>query len=315
MVKEVAPLGAAVDEVLDSTLETLTGAPIVGELVAPLPFEWRSVFVRPDGTRDLHTFHAILGVPTPLDLTGNGQPDVVANLTFLVTDGPTKILGLPIRPVIKVNRLPNAPPNLPISLQALISTGGVVTLEGAAGQLRFGYDTRQSNAPNEFEARLAITDGGFDIKVLTQVGEDITVTGALEGAGFNLPIGEPVDPSTAGAGEVRFGVSFSPAPDVARVGINLGGGDTDLGVHFKTHSPTKIGLEFAQDSLADELFALNGRSKTSTASSQWLSAAARATPAAWRPTSGCSSPPPTRSTASPSTPVAWPAVTSPPSCA
>jgi len=257
LVEDVVPLGAAVDEVLNSTLEGLAGAPIVGEYLALLPFDWRSVYVRPDGTRELHTFHAVLGVPTPLDLTGDGQPDVVANLSFRLAGGAEGIGGLPILPLIKINRLPNAPADLPISLQALIAGGGLVTLEGAAGQLRFGYDTRLSNAPDEFEAQLGIADGGFDITVLTELGEDITVSGAIEGAGFALPIGDPIDTENPGEGETRFGISFSPAPARARVGLALGDG-ADIGVHFTTEEPTKIGLEFVQDSLADEMFGLNG---------------------------------------------------------
>ncbi|MTV23865.1 hypothetical protein FTX61_00285 [Nitriliruptoraceae bacterium ZYF776] len=257
---EVGRLGDLVDDLLDTLVEELPLGPETYELLETLSLDWQSVYVTPTGERVRRTFTATIGVPEPLDVTGDDRADVVANLTLR----PGGSAELPVTPVLRVEKLGNAPAELPLSLQAVIG-GGFIRIGGDDGRLRFGFDTRDSSAPDTFRADLGLGDGAFDIDVRSTGGRDLAVSGALEGDGLAVPLGagapsldapsfdDPATASEVGDGETRFAIGFSPAPRRARIGLALGGGEGDLGVTFDTDAPTVIGVDLVQDSGRDEV--------------------------------------------------------------
>ena len=253
----VGHVGDPVDQVLDQLLTGLSKTPRLGEYVETATFDWRSVYVGPDGKRQVRQFNALLGVPEPLDVDGDGRSDLLASFT----------LGENAVPRLEIARLASAPKELPVSLQAIL------TLPGSDQQYRFGYDTRTSNAPSAFRADVVLGDGGAGLEVSAQGEDPLTVTGALvasstpvgdqPGGGPDEPASLDDEPLTAGdlgPAEQRFGVSFSTAPEKARVGIDLGAGGAgqNLAATLETAKPTRIGLELADDGGDDEVFLAEG---------------------------------------------------------
>ena len=72
-----------------------SGVPVVGTVVDQLPavvcalnilgYAYRTTYVRPDGTKVVRIFHALAGVPTLLDVTGDGVPDFTGTLSVSLT--------------------------------------------------------------------------------------------------------------------------------------------------------------------------------------------------------------------------------------
>ncbi len=254
---QVGRLGDPVDQVLDGLLRGLTKTPRLGELIETATFDWRSVYVGADGKRQVRQFNALLGVPEPLDVDGDGRSDVLAN--FKLVKGLT--------PRLEIARLASAPKELPLSVQAIL------TLPGSTQQYRFGYDTRKSNAPKAFRADVVLANGGAGLEVASEGDAPLTVTGALVAASTPVdqqPGGGPAQPANLdddqldagdlGPAEQRFGVSFSTAPGAARIGVDLGagGGGQNLAATLATDEPTRIGLELADDTGTDEVFLAEG---------------------------------------------------------
>ena len=133
--------GDVADLAIDAILEGLAPVPVLGQLVETLRFEWRAVYVAPNGSRVLNTYDAAIGVPEPLDVDEDGYADVLANLTIVPVLGASEG-QMPFIPTLKIAKLANVPAALPLSLQAIISGGGLISVAGSDGSLRFGYDTR-----------------------------------------------------------------------------------------------------------------------------------------------------------------------------
>lgn len=228
----LAGAGDPVDDALGTILDGLEGTSPLGDVVETARFQWRAAYVAPDGTRRNREFDAVIGVPQPLDVTGDGRSDVLANVTLaeISADG--------VVPRLEVARVGDAAAPLPLSLQA------VIDLPGSDDDYRFGYDTRQGSAPTSFTADVQLGDGGAVLAVASEGDAELTVSGAL------VPGGE--DASRA---EQRFGVTFSDAPSAARLGLGLGDGSSqDIAATLSTDEPTKVDLSLVDDSGAEEVF-------------------------------------------------------------
>lgn len=244
----VGQVGDLADPVLESVLDVVGTVPVVGEVTETLRYDFHTTYQRPDGTSLTRSVRALLAVPTPIDVTGDTVPDIVANVTVNVST-----------PTIDVIKLPGAPEVLPISVQAVISGGGLVPL--GDGRIRIGYDARTTSAPDRATVSLGMA-GGFDLDLTTSGAQDLALVGAIEGGGLDLGFGGPTDPADVGEGETRFSINLSPAPQHTRIGLGIGGGAAGLGATFTTSAPSDITLSFAQDSGNGQLTAVNAAFET-----------------------------------------------------
>jgi len=229
----LAQVGDPVDDALQTILDGLADTPL-GDLTETARFEWRAVLAQPDGSTRRAEFDAVIGIPQPLDVDGDGRADVLANVT-LAELSPTSIV-----PRIEVARVGDVSATLPLSLQALVD------LPGGDDTYRFGYDTREGDAPRSFTADVVVADGGAALEVAGEGDSPVQVTGAIV-------------PAT-GPGEQRFGVSFSQVPTSASLGLDLGGagGAQNIAASLRTDEPTEIGLSLVDDSGAEEVFSADG---------------------------------------------------------
>jgi hypothetical protein len=212
----VGDIGELVEELLGQN-------PPPEEVVERLRFTWETSYGA-DGAGDpvVRTHEGVLLVPTPLDVDGNPGPEVTAQLQ--IDAG---------RATIRVQKLPSAPAELPLQVEAVLPDP-----RGGEGDLfaAFGYDTRSDTAPEVYDATLALVGAGrsatftLDTRVVGP-GERLAVIGSLFERGEN---GERVDP-------VRGRFEFDPVPLVAHVGVLLGSdlGLTRSGVELATETPTK----------------------------------------------------------------------------
>jgi hypothetical protein len=245
--------GDPLDKEVDTLLDGLESDSPLGELVDTARFTWRGVYVKSDGTTRRSEFGATIGIPQPLDVTGDGKPDVLAVV---------KLAGRGLTPVpsLEIGRLADAPADLPLSLQALL------TLPGDTTTYRFGYDTRTSDAPDAFRADILLGDGGAGLEVSSTGDAALAVTGALtpaeaetgtpaSGSGDVAQLdGDALDvPDGLTPKEQRFGVSFDKAPTSARLALDLAGGQ-NFAATFDTDRPTTVGVQLADDSGSDEVF-------------------------------------------------------------
>jgi hypothetical protein len=229
----LAQVGDPVDDALQAILDGLADTPL-GDLTETARFEWRAVLAQPDGSTRRAEFDAVIGIPQPLDVDGDGGADVLANVT-LAELSPTSVV-----PRIEVARVGDVSATLPLSLQALVD------LPGGEDTYRFGYDTREGDAPRSFTADVVVADGGAALEVAGEGDSPVQVTGAIV-------------PAT-GPGEQRFGVSFSQVPTSASLGLDLGGagGAQNIAASLRTDEPTEIGLSLIDDSGAEEVFSADG---------------------------------------------------------
>ncbi len=228
----LAGTGDPVDDAIGAILDGLEGSSPLGDVVSTARFNWRSSYVAPDGTRRNREFTSFIGVPQPLDVTGDGRSDVLANVTL------ARITADSVVPRLEVARLGDVAGPLPLSLQA------VIDLPGSDDDYRFGYDTRQGSAPRSFTADVQLADGGAVLDVASEGDDRLTVSGAI------VPGGDDASPA-----EQRFGVTFSDAPSAATLGLGLGsGGSQDVAASLRTDEPTRVDLSLVDDGGADEVF-------------------------------------------------------------
>ncbi|WP_110208566.1 hypothetical protein [Nocardioides daejeonensis] len=254
----VSRLGDPVDKVIDKVIDKVTANSPLAELADTARYEWRSVYVAPDGRQVAKEFGAIMDVPEPLDVTGDGVPDVMASL----------VITQKLMPRLKIARLKGAPTDLPLSLQA------VLTLPGDQTRYRFGYDTRTTQAPKAFQADIALSSAGATLQVASTSDQALSVTGAVSPRAANQAVTPPSsgtatddDGSTAGVPalapkEQRFGVSFDPAPASASLALAMPNGQVsaqNVAATLHTDRPTTVGINLADDSGGDQVFLANAR--------------------------------------------------------
>lgn len=260
---QVAELGTAVgrigdplDQTVDAAIDELTRTSPLADLADAARFRWRSVLVLPDGTQRTREFAAVLGVPQYLDVTGDGDPDVLAQVAL---EGTT--------PVLATTRVGDTRQVLPLSLQA------VLRLPGDETRYRFGFDTRTSDAPRTFRAGVVLGAGGAALEVGSEGTAPLAVTGAIvpEQANDSGEAAPAPGPSTDGdldaapleapqdlaPQEQRFAIAFDHAPRGARLALQLDGTQEVAGT-FTTERPTEVGVQFTEDGGGDEVTVLDG---------------------------------------------------------
>ncbi len=250
----ISTSGDPIDHTLNHVLDAITKDSPLAELSDTARYQWRSVYVAPDGHQVAKQFGAIMEVPEPLDVTGDKVPDVLASV----------IVGLDLVPQLKIAKLSGAPADLPLSLQAVLSLSG--------DQYRFGYDTRTTNAPQKFEADIALGDAGATLQIASTSDQALAVTGAISPQGTNSDVvpqsdGEESNPDGSSdttpalaPKETRFGVSFDPAPKSASLALAMptdGSSLQDVAATLTTDQPTTVGINLVDDSGAAELFLAN----------------------------------------------------------
>ncbi|MGJ9411104.1 hypothetical protein ACHAAC_00185 [Aeromicrobium sp. CF4.19] len=244
------------DVVIDDLLENASLGEDLDALVDVTRFRWRSV-VEVDGESTAREFKATLGVPQPLDVTGDGRPDVLANLTLASdfasvrtggVDGDVSVDAdlsadpLTIVPRLEIARLSSAPEELPLSLQALVA------LPGSSDEFRFGYDSRDGEAPEGFQADLVLGDGEVGVELASRSDSPLTLSGAVVPAGASGEEDADLAPR-----EQRFGIAFDRAPTAARAAVRLDGGQEDVAAQLATDAATRVDISFADDSGGDEV--------------------------------------------------------------
>ncbi|WP_370248827.1 hypothetical protein [Nocardioides sp.] len=229
--------GDVADGVVSAVVANVAGSTPLAPLVDVAGFEWRSIVVAPDGTRRARTFASVVGVPQPLDVTGDGRSDVTAELT-LAELSPSAVV-----PRLRISRIDSREAVLPLSLQA------VLTIPGSTDSFRLGYDTRLSDAPRDFVGDIVIGDGGVGLKVSSRGRSALSVTGAITPGGAT---------GTNDGSEQRFAVGYSTAPTSSSIGIDLGEG-SDIGVSLNADRPTVVDLSLVQDTGGPEVFVAQGR--------------------------------------------------------
>lgn len=242
------------DSQVEQVLQDVTLGPDLDALLDVTRFRWRAVLDQ-DGLPRAREFRATIGVPQPLDVTGDGHPDVLANLTLasdflsLQTAGVDGALRLEldagadprsIVPRLEVARLPGAPEDLPLSLQALVQ------LPGSADEFRFGYDARDGSAPEGFLADLVLGEDEVGVELATRSDAALTVSGAI------VPEGASGESATPAPREQRFAIGFDTAPPAARLGLRLDG-SSDVAADLQTSVPTAVDVSFVDDSGAERV--------------------------------------------------------------
>ncbi|MEA2373046.1 MAG: hypothetical protein QOH12_3440 [Solirubrobacteraceae bacterium] len=205
-----------------------SGVPVVGTVVDQLPtvicavnilgYAYRTTYVRPDGTKVVRIFHALAGVPTLLDVTGDGVPDFTGTLTVSLT-----LNGISLN----VTRL-LLPASTPVSVEA-------VALDPATPQtyVGFGEDGTTSGTGGSWTTSINVFGiGGGSVDL---------------GLGMNTSLGRP---STLGLlGEVLSGntadaptttsrgdVFFTPVPSQLTTEIKVSQGRQEAIVTSPTPS-------------------------------------------------------------------------------
>ncbi|HEX3874259.1 MAG TPA: hypothetical protein VHW26_08940 [Solirubrobacteraceae bacterium] len=207
-----------------------SGVPGVSTVTGQLPtvlcaanilgYAFRTTYVEPNGSKVVRYFHALAGVPTLLDVNGDGVPDFVGTLTVSLT-----VNGLSLN----ITRL-----LLPASTRVSIEA---VALDPASPQtyVGFGEDGTPSGTAGTWTTSvnvLGIGDGTVDLGLGMSSGLGVTPTSGL---GVSVSLGVP--PTLGLVGEVLSGntpdaptttdrgdVLFAPVPANLTTEIKLGQG-------------------------------------------------------------------------------------------
>lgn len=208
------PLGPVVDRALDVTYLSLS------QLVAATLDEaaaYRAVVTTAEGATVVRD--GVVDVPTALDVTGDGVQDLTVEMRVVTA-----------RPSLRVTRLPGAPTDLPVRVEAVLSPGG-------DQRLAVGFDALDATLPDVVRATL--TDGAAGGDAL---GVELHAVGASDAlavvAGqFTAGPDGPVDPA-------ETSIRFAPVPvDVTASVAGLGGGGS-LDFDLTTSQPSRVDAAF-----------------------------------------------------------------------
>ena len=136
---------AACDVTGDSTVCSLT----------VLSYGVATDYKRPDGTHVVKVTGGVVNLPTLVDATGDGFPDMTVTIQALSTSN--------IK--MTVRRLFTAPATMPVSVEALVNDPSTPNR-----LINVGYDTRHSTAPKVWTAQASLTTG-----TTTSVSANLTV--------------------------------------------------------------------------------------------------------------------------------------------
>ena len=230
--------GAGVDRLLGAVDKKVIATTPLKGLSQTAQFQWRAVVVGPDGVQHSSEYGAVIGVPQMIDVTGDNKADLIATIKL------TQITSGTLVPEIQVVRIGDTSAALPLSLQAVID----LPVTGSTDTYRFGYDTRNSSAPQTFTADIVLGTGGATLDVASSGQDPLAVSGAIVPASSG---------STPAPKEQRFAVSFDSAPTNVSLGLTLGG-SSQFAAALNTDRPTKIGISLTDDSGAAQVFTADG---------------------------------------------------------
>jgi hypothetical protein len=125
--------------VYNQTLASVNNIPNVGPIASALltllKYNWTSTYYPPGSTTPVvQTTPALMNVPTPIDVDGDGSFDLCGTTSFALTGSGTSITGIKITQTI--TKMPLAKPVLPVEIN-----GGLLNV------INFGEDTTESTVP------------------------------------------------------------------------------------------------------------------------------------------------------------------------
>lgn len=197
-------------------LAQLAGAGLIGDGLATLActaglLEYRffTRFKDADGTLITRTHVATLGVPMPLDVDADIEPDLIGTITLTGVNS----VGL------VVDRMPGETATLPVAVEAVLRD----PTRGSLGRehIAFGYDARDDRAPGRFALSTPVDtvlapQPEFSFTVSQQErGERVALIGGL----FDGALEQRENPA-----EVRL--DYFASPDLATVTARIGDDET-----------------------------------------------------------------------------------------
>ncbi len=201
---------AACDVTGDSTVCTLK---ILSYAVA-------TDYKKPNGQHVVKVTGGIVNLPTLVDATGDGLPDVSVYIQALSTSN--------IK--MTIEKLLTAPPNFPVSVEALVNDPS-----SANRLINVGYDTRHSTAPQTWTAQASLTTGTTTSVNATLSVKNPPSTMAVVGGLYNQgPGGARLNPKQAR-------LNYTPVPASSTVAFTLAPASTSGSISAAT--PTKADLE------------------------------------------------------------------------
>ena len=201
--------------------------PPVPEALNPLLYEIRTEYRTPEGETIARTTPAVLLVPIPVDVdgdltTGAGGGDVLAQLT--IDAG---------RAGLRVTTLPNAPADMALKIEAILSD----PRQSTSFKVAFGYDALASKAPSVYSATIQLVGAArvtsFALDIQT-VGAGPTI-GVIAEVFDEGPGGERIDPQ-------RGRIDYAPVPTASHFGVLQGSdfGIQQSGLDLATDTPTTV---------------------------------------------------------------------------
>ncbi|HEY1831077.1 MAG TPA: hypothetical protein VGG38_12630 [Acidimicrobiales bacterium] len=177
-----------------------------------LDYAYRTVYVEPNGTDVTRITRAIIGLPTPIDVNGDGIPDFMGTLTPALS-------GTAL--TLDISRINGFSPTAQVSVEA-------VALDPAAPQtyVGAGEDGLTAGTDSDWSASVGLisdTSAGTDIS-LTQNNSNPQPTEGTIGEIFSGP--NPDAPTNTSLGDVDF--TPAPASITANVSLGMAGQDVSL---------------------------------------------------------------------------------------
>lgn len=220
---------AAGATLLGAPRASVAQTPELPEALNPLVYEIVTEYRTPGGETIQKSTPAVLALPVPIDVdneltTGLAGGDVLAQLT--IDAG---------RAGLRVTTLPNAPADMPLKIEAVLSD----PRQGTTLKVAFGYDALASKAPSVYTATIQlvgaarVTSFALDIQTVG-AGPTIGVIAEVFHSGEN---GERRDPQ-------RGRVDYTPVPTASHFGILQGSdfGIQQSGLDLATDTPTTVNV-------------------------------------------------------------------------
>lgn len=206
---------------------------IVNAVPSPV-YSVETVYVASNGQKVSETSRALLDVPTPVNVTGSGGPDVTVTVSVVpVGTSAGKV-------TLRVDKLPTAPATMPLSLQAILP-------EPTSGQdLVFGYDTTSSNAPGQFTGTLSAGQS-----LTGQLSATLDTNTAAAGPSLDVTAG--VESPGASSPAQSVALDYAPVPSVTHVGVTVGPGSSFDITSDAAQPVTTFGAGFADGNVGANL--------------------------------------------------------------
>jgi hypothetical protein len=199
-----------------------------------LNYAYRTVYVEPNGTKVTRITRSIIGVPTLIDVNGDGIPDFLATLT------PT-LSGTSVALTLNIARLPGFSHTADVSVEAVVlDPDAPQTYVGA------GEDGLTAGTDSDWSATVGLisdTSAGTEISLTQQNSGPPSTVGTLAEifSGAN-----PDAPTNVDRGDI----DFAPAPASLTADVSLGQGGQD--VSLTSSAPTQVNAALSLISPTDD---------------------------------------------------------------